>query len=89
MPLRYKVPGYVGNALLLLLSLVMIGQRSVTVGILFAALSALNLYLIHKLDWFSRDWLKHATDIERLDGELEQARRRISDLESRSAPSAP
>lgn len=60
MPLYYKWPAYVGNALLLVCGLIIVAKNSLTGGALVVALAALNLYLVWKLDVFSREevWLE-------------------------------
>ena len=60
MPLYYKWPAYVGNTLLLVCGLIIVAKNSLTGGALVVALAALNLYLVWKLDIFSREevWLE-------------------------------
>ena len=43
MPLQFKVPGYIGNGLLLLLSIVVLVTGSAVIGLLLAALAATAL----------------------------------------------
>ena len=85
MPLRYKIPGYVGNSLLLLISVIILASRMVAVGGLLGALAALNLYLVYKLDVFSREevWLAHELEMAKMREELLLERRRVSELEGR------
>jgi hypothetical protein len=77
MPLYYKIPAYVGNALLLAVGLTIIFEDMVGIGIALAALSSLNLYLVRKLDVFSREEVWLATELvkERLREELQKARK--------------
>lgn len=91
MPLKYKIPGYAGNALLLALCIVMIFSGSFAIGGLLGALAALNLFLIHKLDQFSRVWSAHEAEIADVRNELQAARGRIAGLEAASgkAPVVP
>jgi len=60
MPLYYKWPAYVGNVLLLLSGLIIVAKNSTLGGGLVVGLAALNLYLVWKLDVFSREevWLE-------------------------------
>jgi hypothetical protein len=84
MPLQYKVPGYVGNALLLLLSVAMLFSENVVVGLLLTALSALNLYLVYKLDQFSSEQgqLAHELEMAKMQEQLLEAQRHIATLEA-------
>jgi hypothetical protein len=77
MPLYYKIPAYVGNALLLAVGLIIIFQDMVGVGVALAALSSLNLYLVRKLDVFSREevWLAAELVKQRMRDELERAQK--------------
>jgi hypothetical protein len=86
MPLQLKVPGYLGNGLLLLLSVVMLSTGNAVIGLLLAALAALNLFLIFKLDQFSRPeaWLAHELEMTKLREELLAAQERVADLEMRA-----
>jgi hypothetical protein len=83
MPLVYKIPGYVGNALLLILSAFILGSGHVAVGLVLGALAALNVYLVYKLDQFSREevWLAHEIQMAKLREELLLERKRVSELE--------
>jgi hypothetical protein len=84
MPLQYKLPGYAGNALLLLISIIICAQGSILIGLLLGALAILNLYLVYKLDTFSRPEgiLVHQLEMTKVREELLAAQRRVSDLES-------
>lgn len=84
MPLQFKWPGYVGNALLLLLGVIILASGNVVVGALLGALAALNLFLIYKLDQFSRQevWLAHELEMTRMREELLVAQKRIGELEA-------
>ena len=89
MPLRYKIPGYLGNGLLLLLSLVILAQGKFLIGVLFSSLSVLNLFLVYKLDQFSREdvWLAHELKLEKMREELLIEEARVQELEkARCAP---
>jgi hypothetical protein len=88
MPLQYKLPGYIGNALLLLLSLAMLFGDNLVVGLLLGALAALNIYLVHKLDRFSREevWLAHELEMTKMREELLEAQKRIGELEGEAGP---
>ena len=90
MPLRFKIPGYAGNALLLLLSIVMIAHGDFAVGAVLGALAILNLYLVYKLDQFSREeiWLEHELHMAKLKEELIAERQRVNDLEARFGPAS-
>jgi hypothetical protein len=87
MPLQFKAPGYLGNALLLLLSLVIVFSDSVVIGVLLGALALLNLYLVYKLDRFSSDsgWLAHELEVARTREQLLEAQKRIAELEAGAA----
>ena len=82
MPLKFKIPGYAGNGLLLLLGVIGALNASNTGGIVLAALigavAVLNLYLVYKLDMFSRDenWLAAEVVKARLRAELRAAQQR-------------
>jgi hypothetical protein len=77
MPLYYKIPAYIGNALLLGIGLILMFQDMVPAGVALAALAGLNLYLVRKLDVFSREEVWLATELvkERLREELQKARK--------------
>jgi len=87
MPLQYKVPGYIGNALLLLLAVVVLFSQSVGTGVLLGGLAALNLFLVYKLDRFSSEevWLAHQLEMAKMREELLVAQKRIEELEGRQA----
>ena len=76
MPLYYKIPAYVGNTLLLGAGLILLFQEMPVMGVGLCALAGLNLYLVRKLDVFSREevWLAAELVKERLRDELEKAR---------------
>jgi hypothetical protein len=84
MPLQFKIPGYIGNGLLLLLGVVMAFTGNAVIGLLLAALAALNLFLIFKLDQFSRPeaYLAHELEMTKLREELLAAQKRVADLET-------
>ena len=92
MPLQYKLPGYIGNCLLLIISVVMMFDKNVVAGLLMGALSLLNLFLIFKLDTFSRDEgiLAHELQMAKMREELAVAQKRIRELDGEAAtPSRP
>jgi hypothetical protein len=91
MPLQYKVPGYVGNALLLLLSVAMLFSENVVVGLLLTALSALNLYLVYKLDQFSGEegQLAHELEMAKIREQLLESQRHIAMLEAAAGAKQP
>ena len=89
MPIRFKVPAYVGNALLLLLGFVIVAKGNVdnlVIGTILGALAALNLFLVYKLDRFSRDevWLAHELKATKMREELVAAQKRLEELEATS-----
>ena len=90
MPLQFKLPGYIGNALLLLLGVIILTTDNAVVGVLLGALAALNLFLIYKLDQFSRPeaWLEHQLEMNKLREELLASQKRLAVLESASAEGA-
>ncbi len=91
MPLQFKLPGYIGNALLLLLGVIILTTDNAVVGVLLGALAALNLFLIYKLDQFSRQevWLAHELEMTKMREELLVAQKRIAELETTAAPTEP
>ena len=80
MPLYFKIPAYLGNSLLLLVGVVLIFQGTFGIGVGIAALACLNLYLVRKLDVFSREevWLAAELVKERLRDELQKARNKFA-----------
>jgi hypothetical protein len=88
MPSRYKVPAYLGNALLLLAGASMFADKLLVLGLLFGALGALNLFLIFKLDQLSRPeaWLAHELEMAKMREELLIAQKRIAELEAPATP---
>jgi hypothetical protein len=87
MPLQYKWPGYFGNALLLGLGVIILASDNVIVGLLLGALAILNLFLVYKLDQFSRQevWLAHELEMTRTREQLLVAQRRVAELEANAA----
>jgi hypothetical protein len=87
MPLQYKWPGYFGNALLLGLSVIILASDNAIVGLLLGALAVLNLFLVYKLDQFSRQeaWLAHELEMTRMREQLLVAQRRVAELEASAA----
>lgn len=61
----------------------MLGSSAI-VGILLGALAALNLFLIYKLDQFSRPeaWLAHQLEMTKMREQLLVAQTRIGELEA-------
>ena len=88
MPLQYKLPGYIGNAVLLLLGLMILFGQSLGIGVALAGLALLNLYLVYKLDRFSREevWLAHELEMAKMREELLIAQKRIGELEGGATP---
>jgi hypothetical protein len=84
MPLQYKWPGFFGKAVLLGLSLIILASDNAIVGLLLGALAILNLFLVYKLDQFSRQevWLAHELDMTRTREQLLAAQRRVAELEA-------
>jgi hypothetical protein len=72
MPGYYKWPAYVGNALLLLAGLIIATKDSFWGGAFVTGLAGLNLYLVWKLDVFSREevWLAHEVKKAKMREEL-------------------
>jgi len=91
MPLQYKLPGYLGNALLLLLSLIVLFSNNAVVGLLLGGLSVLNLYLVYKLDQFSHEevWLAHELEMAKMKAELLTAQKRIEELQAQGKEAVP
>jgi hypothetical protein len=65
MPLYYKWPAYIGNVLLLLSGLIIAFKNSLWGGGFVIALAVLNLYLVWKLDVFSREEVWLAVEIKK------------------------
>ena len=95
MPFYYKWPAYIGNALLLICGLIIVFANSVWGGAAVIALALLNLYLIWKLDVFSREevWLaleiKKAKMREELQAMQERAEAHAQDTLGPAELSAP
>jgi hypothetical protein len=91
MPLQYKLPGYLGNAALFFLSVVILAKESVITGLLLGMLSLLNLYLVYKLETFSRDegLLEHELQMTKMREELAIAQKRLRELEGEATGSSP
>jgi hypothetical protein len=60
MPLIYKILGYVGNGLLVLFGMAGVFSEGAWLGVFMVALAGLNLYLIRRIDLYSREeaWLE-------------------------------
>lgn len=65
MPGYYKWPAYVGNVLLFLAGLIIASANSGWGGAAVSGLAALNLYLVWKLDVFSREEVWLAVEIRK------------------------
>ena len=80
MPLYFKIPAYVGNSLLVGAGLILIFQQMFGMGFALAEIACLNLYLVRKLDVFSREevWLASELVKERLREELEKVRKKLA-----------
>jgi hypothetical protein len=91
MPLQYKLPGYLGNALLLILSVVIVFGESLATGLFLGMLSLLNLYLVYKLDTFSRPEgiLAHELEVTKMREELALAHKRLGELENPASGAPP
>ena len=83
MPLIYKIPGYVGNGLLLLMALIVLFKGPLVMGIFLGVVGGLNLFLVYKLDQFSQQevWLAHQIHVAKLEEELIVERQRLSELQ--------
>ena len=90
MPLPYKLAGYLGNAALFALCLVMLFTNGVVVGLLLGALSAFNIFIVYKLDQFSRPeaWLAHQLEMSLLREELLASQKRLADVQGGAATDA-
>ncbi len=84
MPLIYKIPAYAGNLLMLLLSVVMLFDTHPGVGLVIGALTALNLFLVYKLDAFSRPeaWLAHQLEMTKLQEALLESQKHVEILKA-------
>ena len=83
MPLYYKWPAYIGNALLLVSGLIIAAENSLLGGAAVVGLAILNLYLVWKLDVFSREevWLALEIRKEKMREELLALHDRIAEHE--------
>lgn len=88
MPVYYKWPAYIGNALLFLSGLIIATQNSLWGGGAVAGLAALNLYLVRKLDVFSREevWLALEIKKTKMREELLERERRLAEEEGETPP---
>ncbi len=88
MPGYYKWPAYVGNALLLLAGLIIATKDSFWGGAFVTGLAALNLYLVWKLDVFSREevWLAHEVKKAKMREELLEMQRKLAEEEGTKPP---
>jgi len=79
MPLIYRVLGFGGNGLFLLIGLLaLISGEAYVAGIFMVALAGLNLFLIRKIDLYSREeeWLEaevHKRELRRQIAEMDAA----------------
>lgn len=62
MPLLFRILGYGGNGVMLLLAVIGVTQHP-GMGLTFGALAGLNLYLIHRLDRLSSEEAVLAAEI--------------------------
>ncbi len=90
MPLYYKWPAYIGNALLLLAGLIIATKNSILGGGAVTGLAALNIYLVRKLDVFSQEevWLALEIEKARMREELLALQTRIAEHE-KAPPTLP
>jgi hypothetical protein len=77
MPLIYRIFGYGGNAVLLLIGLAGLFSEGAWLGVFMVALAGLNLYLIRKIDLYSREeaWLEgelHKRELRRQIAEFDR-----------------
>ncbi len=81
MPAYYKWPAYIGNALLLLSGLIILVKDSPWGGAFVIGLAILNLYLIWKLDNFSREevWLALEIKKTKMREELLEMQRKLAE----------
>ncbi len=88
MPAYYKWPAYVGNALLLLAGLIILAKDSPWGGAFVIGLSVLNLYLIWKLDNFSREevWLALEIKKAKMREELIELERKLAEEKGAAPP---
>ena len=88
-PIKFKIPAFVGNSLLLLLGVFMMMRGDVVIGAALAALAALDLFLVYKLDQFSQEevWLAHQLEVAKLREQLLAAQEHIKQLQA-GAPAA-
>lgn len=88
MPIHYKLPAYLGNAFLVLLGSVGVLNGSLFLGGAVALTAALNLYLVRKLDQFSREeaWLAGELRKAQMREELAAIEGRLAAREPRQLP---
>jgi hypothetical protein len=86
MPLIYKLPAYGGNALLLLVGLIVISDNPIF-AVMVVALAALNLFLIYKLDRLSQEegWLAHELEVIKMREQYLITRKKLEELEGKSS----
>lgn len=87
MPGYYKWPAYIGNVLLLVSGLIICAKDSAWGGGSVVGLALLNLYLVWKLDNFSREevWLELEIKKAKMREELLEIERKLKEEEN-SAP---
>lgn len=80
MPFIYRILGYGGNGLLLLFGIAGIFSEGAWLGVFMVALAGLNVYLIRKIDLYSREeaWLE--TELHK-----RELRRQIAEFDRRAA----
>ena len=90
MPLPYKIAGYLGNAALFALCLIMLLSGGVGVGLALGALSAFNIFIVYKLDKFSQPeaWLAHQLEMSKLREELLASQKRLAAAPGAAAQNA-
>lgn len=88
MPGYYKWPAYIGNALLALCGLIIVFASSFWGGVAVIALAALNLYLVWKLDSFSREeaWLALEIKKAKMREELLELEHKLAEEEGSTPP---
>ncbi len=88
MPGYYKWPAYVGNALLFLSGLIIASKNSLLGGAFVVGLSLLNLYLVWKLDMFSREeaWLALEIKKAKMREELLELQRKLAEEDNAAPP---
>ncbi len=91
MPAYYRWPAYVGNALLFLSGVIIFFKNSPWGGGFVIGLAALNIYLVWKLDMFSREeaWLALEIKKAKMREELLDLERKLAEEEGAKPPQIP